>query len=345
MAGTTAANKVYDATTAATVSGGTLSGLISGDAVTLSQSGAFADKNAGTGKTVMVANSVAGADASNYVLSNASQATTASITAATLTVAGTTAQDKVYDATTAATVSGGALSGVLGGDAVTLASQTGAFSDPQVGTDKTVNVVYTLSGVDAGNYVVSGSAARASILAATSSSTVPVSSGAGSTAGGTVVTTPQLPVVTADVTTSAALVAVTPLRAAPNPVPIEALPAMAEAMVMLEPTAGVTLQASRSEASLVQVMLPAGFNPLFPGALRVALPEAVLDQATGQDPVRVTLTDGSPLPQWVRYDPLTGSLSFLSAPPQAWPLEVMVVAGNHKMLVRLQQPTLWAAQD
>ncbi|MFM2342444.1 MAG: hypothetical protein RLZZ592_2097, partial [Pseudomonadota bacterium] len=118
VSGTTAANKVYDATTAATVSGGLLSGLIGGDAVTLSQSGTFADKNAGTGKTVTVANSVAGADASNYVLSNASQTTTASIAQATLTVAGTTAANKVYDATTAATVSGGVLSGLISGDAV-----------------------------------------------------------------------------------------------------------------------------------------------------------------------------------------------------------------------------------
>jgi hypothetical protein len=92
-------------------------------------------------------------------------------------------------------------------------------------------------------------------------------------------------------------------------------------------------------------MLPAGFNPLFPGALRVALPPVVLDQSTPQDPVRVTLTDGSPLPQWVRYDPLTGSLSFLSAPPQAWPLEVLVAVGQNKRIVRLQQPTLWAAQE
>ncbi|MCS6787170.1 MAG: YDG domain-containing protein, partial [Thiobacillaceae bacterium] len=70
----TVAHKTYDGTTTATVTGST-SDFISGDAVTLLASGAFTDKHAGNGKTVNITASLSGADASNYILSNASATT------------------------------------------------------------------------------------------------------------------------------------------------------------------------------------------------------------------------------------------------------------------------------
>ena len=64
----------------------------------------FADKNVGTGKTVASAASrISGADAGNYTLANTTATTTANITAAPLTVSAT-GVNKVYDGTTAATV-------------------------------------------------------------------------------------------------------------------------------------------------------------------------------------------------------------------------------------------------
>ncbi|WP_053063312.1 GLUG motif-containing protein, partial [Variovorax paradoxus] len=81
---------------------------------------------------------------------------TASITAATLIVSGATAADKTYDGTTSATVSGGSLSGLVGGDTVTL-SQSGSFSDKNAGTGKTVTETFAISGSDAGNYVLASS--------------------------------------------------------------------------------------------------------------------------------------------------------------------------------------------
>ncbi len=75
-----AANKVYDGTTAATVSA-TSGDIVTGDAVTISASGAFADKNAGTGKAVSITGgALSGADASNYSLSNPTGSATADIT-------------------------------------------------------------------------------------------------------------------------------------------------------------------------------------------------------------------------------------------------------------------------
>jgi autotransporter-associated beta strand protein len=70
VAGATASNKYVDGTTAATVSGGTLVGVVSGDeaGVTLSQSGNFASATAGTGISVIANCSLSGAKASNYQL-------------------------------------------------------------------------------------------------------------------------------------------------------------------------------------------------------------------------------------------------------------------------------------
>ena len=66
-------DKAYDGTTAATLTGGTFSGVAEGDEVALDLSGvkaAFADQNAGTGKTVTVTGrfKLAGKDAYKYTL-------------------------------------------------------------------------------------------------------------------------------------------------------------------------------------------------------------------------------------------------------------------------------------
>jgi filamentous hemagglutinin family protein len=158
ISGASAASKVYDGTIAATVSGGSLSGVFGGDTVTLSQSGIFDTRNVGTAKTVTETFGLSGTDAGNYVLASSTATTTANITAATLTASGASAASKVYDGTTAATVSGGSLSGVFGGDTVTL-SRSGSFDTKNVGTAKTVTETFGLSGTDAGNYVLASSTA------------------------------------------------------------------------------------------------------------------------------------------------------------------------------------------
>ncbi|MCD2514684.1 YDG domain-containing protein, partial [Comamonas endophytica] len=117
VTGVTAANKTYDGTTVATLSGGTLTGLVGNETLTLSgQTGAFSDQNAGAGKTVTVTGATLGNGtglASNYTVSNAT-GVTADITAKALTVTGVTAANKTYDGTTVATLSGGTLTGLVG---------------------------------------------------------------------------------------------------------------------------------------------------------------------------------------------------------------------------------------
>lgn len=177
--GVTASNKVYDTTTNAKLSGGTVvaylgdatkaDGTVSSKATTLtsgtgganySLSGTFVDANVGTGKTV---NLTLGGT-SNYVLASTGQTTTtAQISAAQVTVNGVTASNKVYDLTTNAAVTAGTGT-VLIGDAskadgstisqsFTAYTEKGAFASADVGTSKIVNLTTVLT--DTKNYVTS----------------------------------------------------------------------------------------------------------------------------------------------------------------------------------------------
>jgi hypothetical protein len=87
--------KTYDGTTAATITGDTLglSGVLGGDTVSLDALATYADKNAGTGKTVTLATSMlTGTDGANYAISFSGAPTaTADILPRLLTV---TADDK-----------------------------------------------------------------------------------------------------------------------------------------------------------------------------------------------------------------------------------------------------------
>jgi hypothetical protein len=116
----------------------------------------------GTAKTVSVNGiSVSGADAANY-LANTTASTTADITAVTLT-GSITANNKIYDGTTAASIATRALNGVIGSDDVSLSGGTAAFASKVVGTAKTVTATgLSLSGLDAGNYQLASSSATAS---------------------------------------------------------------------------------------------------------------------------------------------------------------------------------------
>ncbi len=160
VTGASAANKVYDANTSAAVSGGTVSGLVGSETLTLTQNGSFDTKNVGTGKTVTLTFALAdggnGGLAGNYVLQSASGTTTANITPASLTVSGVSAANKVYDATTTAILNGTATVTALGSDTATVGGTASAtFADAGVGTNKPVTVTgYILAGADAGNYII-----------------------------------------------------------------------------------------------------------------------------------------------------------------------------------------------
>jgi hypothetical protein len=162
-------NKVYDGTTTATVT--LMDDRIDGDDLTVSYTTAsFADKDVQNGKLVSVSGiAVSGTDAGNYT-ANTEASTVADITGATLTVVGITAQNKVYDGTTVATLNldGAEVVGVVDGDDVTVVVSVavGAFADAEVGTGKLVTVSgFTLIGADAGKYTLTQPTTTADITA------------------------------------------------------------------------------------------------------------------------------------------------------------------------------------
>ena len=163
------ADKVYDGTRNATLAvSAQPTGLVVGENLVLDTSGmnaAFDTKTAGIDKAVTI-NGLVLADgtrgkASNYTLAGATQ-TSADITAAPLTVGGFAATHRVYDGSTAVavTATAGTVSGRFGNDDVTasIAAVTGGtVASKTVGSAKPVTVQgATLTGADAGNYVIAG---------------------------------------------------------------------------------------------------------------------------------------------------------------------------------------------
>jgi len=174
--GLTANNKIYDGTTAATVSGtASLVGVITGDAVSLAGTPVlqFASANVGTGIAITASGyALSGNQAGNYTLTQPT-ALTANITRKALTISGAMVANKVYDGTTVATVSfaGANLSGVLANDEVSLSAKDaiGTFADAGVGLGKPVTVSgLSLAGNAAGNYALgTPSGLKADIMAKT----------------------------------------------------------------------------------------------------------------------------------------------------------------------------------
>ena len=159
--------KVYDGTTAATLSATNyqLTGVLSGDSVTLTgpTTGVYGNKDVGTSKVVSVTGlTLLGSDANNYVLtaSNLSGAVGA-IAPATVTASLTGTVQKIYDGTTAAALnlSNYNLTGVIPGDSVALNNPAvGVYENRTVAAGKTVTVGgLALVGADAGNYVLTSS--------------------------------------------------------------------------------------------------------------------------------------------------------------------------------------------
>jgi hypothetical protein len=145
-------DKVYDGTILARVS--LSDNRLAGDQLIDSDSGAtFEDKNVGTGKTINVSGlSISGPSAGDYALANTTSSTTGSITPRTLTVTAT-GQDRVYDGTTAATVT--LSDDRAASDTFTETYGSANFSDKNSGSHKSVTVSgIAISGGDAGNYTL-----------------------------------------------------------------------------------------------------------------------------------------------------------------------------------------------
>ena len=151
--------KTYDGSTDAQVNVSIETG-VSGESLTISGlTATFNDANAGTDKAVTV-NSInatvaagEGTKLENYDV-NYPGGVNGTITQRPVVVSGITAQDKDYDGTTDATLvfDNAQFDGLIASDKLT-ATATGAFEDPYVGENKTVNISgLTLGGESAANY-------------------------------------------------------------------------------------------------------------------------------------------------------------------------------------------------
>ena len=160
----TAQNKIYDGNNTAGVLTRTLNGVLAGDVGNVSLTGGtatFADAQVGTGKTVTLTGAtLTGTAAGNYSLTSVAT-TTANITPLGITVTGITANDKVYDGGTSATISSNSvvLSGVLAADAGQVALSTNGyvatFASAEVGDNIGVSVSgLSLTGAKAGDYAL-----------------------------------------------------------------------------------------------------------------------------------------------------------------------------------------------
>lgn len=194
-------SRVYDTTTDASIAGLSLvTEGRDGDVINYSNivSATFDNKNVGDNKVVTtnpisilsvtnttsrngvdVARQVYGYTLTNNQTSASATGAIGQITPASLsTVAGITANDKVFDGNTLASLNTGAaiFNGRLGNDQLTVATADGQFIDSAVGAGKTVNISgITLGGVDAGNYTLVNNTATttASILAVPTPPTTP----------------------------------------------------------------------------------------------------------------------------------------------------------------------------
>jgi len=154
VSGATAESKTYDGATAASITGATLVGVVTGDDVSLDAlTGSFAQADAGNGITVTAALTLTGTKKDNYTLTQPT-GLTANISAASLTVTGAVAANKTYDGTTAATITGATLNGVLTGDDVSLDALTGSFAQADAGNGITVTAALTLAGTKKDNYTM-----------------------------------------------------------------------------------------------------------------------------------------------------------------------------------------------
>ena len=110
--GITVNDKTYDGNTTASIlstANPVFKGVLGADSLSVggTLTATFSDKNAGTNKTVTISGlELAGPSSSNYTLTNTTSIALANVNRLTLAVSGLGVSDKVYDASTLATITG-----------------------------------------------------------------------------------------------------------------------------------------------------------------------------------------------------------------------------------------------
>jgi gliding motility-associated-like protein len=165
--GASVPNKIYDATDIATLTGGTLSGLILADLpnVTLNPFAKFSSKNVGANLIITSTSTLSGTAAPNYTLDQTLNIT-ASITAKHIDAIGVVTANKIYDGTTNAIVSGGGFIAAIAAGTGTSSDKKpyindnitllpiGYFISKEVATNISIISTSTITGADKDNYIL-----------------------------------------------------------------------------------------------------------------------------------------------------------------------------------------------
>jgi hypothetical protein len=333
----TATDKVYDSTRTAAVA--LLVVPLTGDEVDLSYVSAdFADKNAGTGKTVSVSGIIAsGADAGNYSISTVGT-TTADIAAAPLAVS-VLGGSKSYDGNPLAAVT--FIDNRLAGDELSLAAAVATFYDANVGDGKTIVVsgIHIVAGVDSGNYVLANDSAMTTgditgeILYASANtfSLPPVLPRAMPPS------VPTMPPAVLDLTQligfggGAGTVSGAGLGTAAGSGITGFFAGSAGDHVVVS----VVRSPSAEVPDLVSVMVPPGVLASGKG-FGIPLP-AALAEAASTGGVRATLMDGQPLPAWLQYAPASGGFMVAPEAADALPIKMLVRIGKQRWIMLISE--------
>lgn len=156
-----ATNRSYDRTTTVQLTGGQLVGVVTADTggvhPVIPSTGTIASPNAGINLPVMIDEiSLAGDRSSNYTLIQPENITV-TVSVIRVRIIGLSVENKTYDGTTSATVTGEAvISGRLGDDDVTVIDGQAAFVTKNSGDKTAVFSDYSLGGSMAGNYLLIG---------------------------------------------------------------------------------------------------------------------------------------------------------------------------------------------
>ncbi len=149
-------SKTYNGNNLALVTPGAISGVPAGKDVHVEASAIYDNANVGTGKTITVSYVLTGADKGNYQTPANYVVNTGVITAKQLTITDpVVVKSKDYDGNTVASITSvGQLNGVVAGDEGNVSVSASAnYNDASVSNNKTITVVYTLTGSAAGNYL------------------------------------------------------------------------------------------------------------------------------------------------------------------------------------------------
>ncbi|WP_339286205.1 YDG domain-containing protein [Paenibacillus sp. FSL R5-0486] len=144
--------KMYDGTSSATVIADSLTGVATGDHVTVSAAATYNDAIIGTGKTITVVYTLGGADAAKYIAPSNYTTQTGAITAAQLTIGEPMLTLDEINGDSSVVVSAGSLVGVVPGEDVTVSADA-VYDTTSRPNSALVTVAYTIAGTDSGKYI------------------------------------------------------------------------------------------------------------------------------------------------------------------------------------------------